>query len=123
LRGLCRLEPHRLGLDHRIAEADNRVRRHRRVIGVAALLIGLHDRAPFLQVQREASTWSRPAAPLPLGRQHHHPGREGEADQPFCGAEISTSTPVAAMSTQMQPEAMQSSTISAPTSCAAAASA
>ena len=43
----------------------------------------------------------------------------GEADQPFCGAEISTSTPVAAISTQTQPEAMQSSTRSAPTSCAA----
>lgn len=45
----------------------------------------------------------------------------GEADQPFCGAEISTSTPVAAMSTQMQPEAMQSSTISAPAAWAASA--
>ena len=41
---------------------------------------------------------------------------EGEADQPFCGAEISTSTPVASMSTQMAPDAMQSSTINAPTS-------
>ena len=39
----------------------------------------------------------------------------GEADQPFCGAEISTSTPSAAMSTQTQPLAMQSSTITAPT--------
>ncbi len=39
---------------------------------------------------------------------------EGEADHPFCGAEISTSTPVASISTQMQPLAMQSSTISAP---------
>ena len=48
---------------------------------------------------------------------------QGEALQPFCGAEISTSTPVAFMSTQAQPEAMQSSTISAPTSCAASASA
>ncbi len=46
---------------------------------------------------------------------------EGEADHPFCGAEISTSTPVASISTQTQPDAMQSSTISAPTSCAAAA--
>ena len=46
---------------------------------------------------------------------------EGDADHPFCGALISTSIPVAAISTQMQPEAMQSSTISAPTSCAAAA--
>lgn len=46
---------------------------------------------------------------------------EGEADHPFCGAEISTSTPVAAISTQMQPEAMQSSTTSAPTACAASA--
>ncbi len=46
---------------------------------------------------------------------------EGEADQPFCGAEISTSTPVAFMSIHAQPEAMQSSTSSAPTSCAASA--
>ncbi len=45
----------------------------------------------------------------------------GEADHPFCGAEISTSTPRAAISTQTQPLAMQSSTISAPTSWAAAA--
>src|SRR5690606_30150476 len=48
---------------------------------------------------------------------------EGDADQPFCGAEISTSTPTAFMSTQTQPDAMQSSTKSAPTSCAAAAKA
>ena len=46
----------------------------------------------------------------------------GEADHPFCGAEITTSTPVAFMSTQTAPEAMQSSTINAPTSCAACAS-
>ena len=46
---------------------------------------------------------------------------DGEADQPFCGAEINTSTPVASISTQMAPDAMQSSTIMAPTSCAAAA--
>ena len=46
---------------------------------------------------------------------------EGDADQPFCGAEINTSTPVACISTQMQPLAMQSSTRIAPTSCAAAA--
>ena len=48
---------------------------------------------------------------------------QGEALQPFCGALISTSTPLARMSTQAQPEAMQSSTISAPTSWAAPASA
>jgi len=35
--------------------------------------------------------------------------------QPFCGALIRTSTPVAAMSTQIVPEAMQSSTNSPPT--------
>src|SRR3546814_7502620 len=35
---------------------------------------------------------------------------QGEALQPFCGAEISTSTPTACMSTQTVPEAMQSST-------------
>ncbi len=40
---------------------------------------------------------------------------EGEADQPFCGAEIRTSTPVAFMSTQTQPEAIQSSTNNPPT--------
>ena len=46
---------------------------------------------------------------------------EGVADQPFCGAEINTSTPVARISTQTQPDAMQSNTINAPTSWAAAA--
>ncbi len=46
---------------------------------------------------------------------------DGGADQPFCGAEISTSTPVACMSTQIVPEATQSSTNSPPTSCAASA--
>ena len=40
----------------------------------------------------------------------------GLADQPFCGAVMTASMPSAAMSTQMQPEAMQSSTKSAPTS-------
>ena len=48
---------------------------------------------------------------------------EGGADQPFCGAEMSTSTPLAFMSTHAQPEAMQSSTNSPPTSCIASASA
>ena len=48
---------------------------------------------------------------------------QGWADQPFCGAEISTSTPVAAISTQIVPDAMQSSTKSASTSWAASASA
>ena len=48
---------------------------------------------------------------------------EGEADQPFCGAEIKTSTPVAFISTQAHPDAMQSKTIIAPTSCAARANA
>ena len=47
----------------------------------------------------------------------------GEALQPFCGAEISTSTPRAFMSAQTAPEAMQSSTIRPPTSCTACASA
>ena len=45
--------------------------------------------------------------------------QQGEPLQPFCGALTSTSTPVATMSTQMAPEAMQSSTISPPTSCTA----
>ena len=43
--------------------------------------------------------------------------------QPFCGALISTSTPSAAMSTQIAPEAMQSSTNRPPTACTAAATA
>ena len=41
--------------------------------------------------------------------------QQGELLQPFCGALTSTSTPVAAMSTHMAPEAMQSSTNSPPT--------
>ncbi len=48
---------------------------------------------------------------------------EGGADQPFCGAEISTSTPASRMSTHTQPEAMQSSTNRPPTSCTASATA
>jgi hypothetical protein len=48
---------------------------------------------------------------------------EGEADQPFCGAEITTSIPSAFMSTQTQPDAMQSSTKSPPTSCTASVTA
>ena len=49
--------------------------------------------------------------------------QHGELLHPFCGALISTSTPVASMSTQIVPDAMQSSTKSAPTSCAASATA
>ena len=49
--------------------------------------------------------------------------QQGELLQPFCGAEISTSTPVARMSTHIAPEAMQSSTSSPPTACTASATA
>ena len=48
---------------------------------------------------------------------------DGCADHPFCGAEINTSTPVAFMSTQAQPEAMQSKTKIPPTPCTASATA
>ena len=49
--------------------------------------------------------------------------QQGGPLQPFCGALTSTSTPVAAMSTQIAPEAMQSSTNSPPTACTASATA
>ena len=49
--------------------------------------------------------------------------QQGGPLQPFCGALTSTSTPVAAMSTQMAPLAMQSSTNRPPCSCTAAATA
>jgi hypothetical protein len=49
--------------------------------------------------------------------------QQGEPVQPFCGALITTSTPVACMSTHSAPEAMQSSTNRPPTSCAASATA
>ena len=49
--------------------------------------------------------------------------QQGELLQPFCGALISTSTPVAFMSTHMAPEAMQSSTNRPPTACTASATA
>jgi hypothetical protein len=49
--------------------------------------------------------------------------QQGDPLQPFCGAEISTSTPVAFMSTQIVPEAMQSSTNKPPTACTASATA
>ena len=48
---------------------------------------------------------------------------QGVALQPFCGALSSTSTPLARMSTQIAPEAMQSSTNRPPTSCTASATA
>ncbi len=49
--------------------------------------------------------------------------QQGEPLQPFCGALISTSTPVARRSTQHAPDAMQSSTNRPPTSCTASATA
>jgi len=49
--------------------------------------------------------------------------QQGELLQPFCGAEIRMSTPVACMSTHMAPEAMQSSTNRPPTACTASATA
>ena len=47
--------------------------------------------------------------------------QQGEPVQPFCGALISRSTPVAFMSTHSAPEAMQSSTSMPPTACTASA--
>ena len=47
----------------------------------------------------------------------------GQLVQPFCGALMRTSMPQACMSTQIVPEAMQSSTNSPPTSCTASATA
>ena len=47
---------------------------------------------------------------------------DGDALHPFCGAEMSTSTPSASISIHALPEAMQSSTSKAPTSWAASAS-
>ena len=47
--------------------------------------------------------------------------QHGELLQPFCGAEMRMSTPVAAMSTHIAPEAMQSSTNKPPTACTASA--
>ena len=48
---------------------------------------------------------------------------QGGLVQPFCGALIRMSTPLAAMSTQIAPEATQSSTNSPPTACTASATA
>ena len=48
---------------------------------------------------------------------------QGVLLQPFCGALTSTSTPVAAMSTHIAPEATQSSTNSPPCACTASATA
>ena len=45
--------------------------------------------------------------------------QQGEPLQPFCGALIRMSTPQATMSTQIVPEAMQSSTNRPPTWCTA----
>ena len=49
--------------------------------------------------------------------------QQGELLQPFCGAEMRMSTPVATMSTHMAPEAMQSSTNRPPTAWVASATA
>ncbi len=49
--------------------------------------------------------------------------QQGELLQPFCGALIRTSTPLAAMSTQIAPDATQSSTNRPPTAWVASASA
>ena len=49
--------------------------------------------------------------------------QQGGPLQPFCGALISTSTPIAAMSTQTVPEATQSSTNRPPPACTASATA
>ena len=49
--------------------------------------------------------------------------QQGELLQPFWGAEIRMSTPVAAMSTHIAPDAMQSSTNRPPTACTASATA
>ena len=48
---------------------------------------------------------------------------QGVLLQPFCGALTRMSTPVAAMSTQIAPEATQSSTNRPPCSCTASATA
>ena len=48
---------------------------------------------------------------------------QGVLLQPFCGALMSRSTPVARMSTHSAPLAMQSSTIRPPSACTASATA
>ena len=89
---------------------------------MATLLVGLHDCASFSQIERNTVVHGFDRARIHTLGQHHRPAN-GEADQPFFSAGFSTSMPVDFMFTQAQPLAMQSSTMSAPTSCAASASA
>ena len=72
---------------------------------------------PIFQVLVVVSIFARARAPSITSAQ------QGEALQPFCGALMRMSTPVAAISTQIVPEAMQSSTNRPPTACTASATA
>ena len=105
---------------HGIAKCQQAIGRHRGVIGVAAAFIGAHDFEPLGEVQGESSSCGYPqCVPGRLSPSMAMP-QQGVALQPFCGALMSMSTPMAFISTQAAPDAMQSSTIRPPTSCTAA---
>mmetsp|Transcript_22878 Transcript_22878/g.46603 ORF Transcript_22878/g.46603 Transcript_22878/m.46603 type:complete len:289 (+) Transcript_22878:329-1195(+) len=63
----------------------------------------------FLRSTTKEVPWEARVASTPRGPNMTRPAHEGPV-QPFCGAEMSTSTPSSFMSTHTVPDAMQSST-------------
>jgi hypothetical protein len=97
------------GFPHHVAQGCQRIGRHRRVIGVAAIFEGLHDLHPLLEVAGEAAA-GRGVDPARARSPSTTRAQQGKPVQPFCGALISTSTALATISTQTAPEATQSRT-------------
>ena len=60
-----------IGFLHHFVKAQQRISRHRRVVGMAALLIGAHNRQPLVQVTGEAGTASGTDA-FECQLAHHH---------------------------------------------------
>src|SRR5690606_37599669 len=65
------------GLAHDLTKAAQAVGRHRRVVGVRALLVGLHDVEPLAKVQREARALRLLYALARRVAEHHEPRARG----------------------------------------------
>src|SRR5690606_13088370 len=59
------------GLVHHVAELPQAVRRHRRMVGVAAALVRLHDLEPLAEIHREARALRLVDAPARVVAEHH----------------------------------------------------
>lgn len=68
--------------------------------------------------QQNESPWCAFVAATPRSESMTRPAHEGPV-HPFCGAEMSASTPFCSMSTHTVPEAMQSRTKMPPYECTA----